>query len=256
MVQLQMIDKVKSVALNDKNVSAVLMYGSFTKDEGDEYSDIEFYVFLNDKEHFSSESWVNQINPVAVFFTNEYGSEVAIFENLVRGEFHFLGKSEMRIIRSWEGLVEFSEFDKMVLVDKEGLLADTLEQIEMRRPDRATPGNILWLSQSLLNVLLTTSNLIKRGEYAHAYQSLTSVHKHLLWMIRVETSRTQHWESPSKSLEKDIDPSWYSAFQQTTAELNPSAIEKAFKKSLEVSGRLFASLGVETRLRELLRALD
>ena len=46
MIQLQMIDKTKSIAQNDKNISAVFMYGSFTKNEGDKYSDIEFYLFF------------------------------------------------------------------------------------------------------------------------------------------------------------------------------------------------------------------
>ena len=58
MIQLQMIDKTKSIAQNDKNISAVFMYGSFTKNEGDKYSDIEFYIFLKDKENFSAENWV------------------------------------------------------------------------------------------------------------------------------------------------------------------------------------------------------
>ena len=40
MTQFQMIDKVKNTAKLDKNVSAVFMYGSFTKNEGDQYSDI------------------------------------------------------------------------------------------------------------------------------------------------------------------------------------------------------------------------
>jgi len=55
MTQLQMIAKTKSLALNDKNISAVFMYGSVTKNEGDQYSDIEFYIFLNDKEKFLAE---------------------------------------------------------------------------------------------------------------------------------------------------------------------------------------------------------
>ena len=51
MTQLQMIDTTKSIAQQDENVSAVLMYGSFTKNEGDQYSDIEFYIFLKSKEN-------------------------------------------------------------------------------------------------------------------------------------------------------------------------------------------------------------
>src|SRR5690554_1174533 len=153
MIQLNMIANTKSLALTDKNISAVFMYGSFTKNEGDKYSDIEFYIFLNDKENFLSQKWVYQIHPVAVYFTNEYGSEVAIFENMVRGEFHFLTTNEIKIIKSWEGIVAFSDFDQMNLIDKDGLLSDTLNQIKVKFPDRTTDENILWLSQSLLNVL-------------------------------------------------------------------------------------------------------
>ena len=256
MTQLQMIDKTKSIAQNDKNISAVFMYGSFTKNEGDKYSDIEFYIFLKDKEYFSAGNWVSQIHPLALYFTNEYGSEVAIFENMIRGEFHFLTNDQMEVIKSWDGLVEFSDFDKMILVDKEGLLTNTLEEIETKIPDRTTNKNILWLSQSLLNVLLTTSNLIKRREFAHAYQSLSNTQKYLLWLIRIETSETKHWESPTKSLEKDIDQDWYSLFQQTTSKLEPIDIKAAFKKSLELSRELFDKLKVETKLKELLMKIE
>ena len=256
MIQLQMIDKTKSIAQNDKNISAVFMYGSFTKNEGDKYSDIEFYIFLKDKEYFSAGNWVSQIHPLALYFTNEYGSDVAIFENMVRGEFHFMTNDQMEVIKSWDGLVEFSDFDKMILVDKEGLLTNTLEEIETKIPDRTTNKNILWLSQSLLNVLLTTSNLIKRREFAHAYQSLSNTQKYLLWLIRIETSETKHWESPTKSLEKDIDQDWYSLFQQTTTKLEPIDIKAAFKKSLELSRELFDKLKVETKLKELLMKIE
>jgi lincosamide nucleotidyltransferase len=256
MTQLQMIDKTKSIAQNDKNISAVFMYGSFTKNEGDKYSDIEFYIFLKDKENFSAENWVRQIHPLALYFTNEYGSEVAIFENMIRGEFHFLTNDQMEVIKSWDGLVEFSDFDKMILVDKEDLLTNTLKEIKTKIPDRTTSENTLWLSQSLFNVLLTTSNLIKRQEFAHAYQSLSNTQKYLLWLIRIETSQTKHWESPTKSLEKDIDPEWYSLFQQTTSRLDSTDIKTAFKNTLTLTEKLFDNLGVEAKLKGLLRRIE
>ena len=256
MTQLQMISATKSIAQKDKNISAALMYGSFTKDEGDQYSDIEFYFFLKDKESFLAEDWVNQIHPIILYFTNEYGSEVAIFENMVRGEFHFLTIDEVDIIKSWDGIVEFSEFDKMILVDKDGFLAATLDQIKARKPDRTTDKNILWLSQSLLNVLLTTSNLIKRQEFAHANQSLANVQKYLLWLIRIATNRTEHWESPTKSLEKDIGRDWYSQFQLTTSDLNGENIRTAFQESLKLSGKLFEQLNVDSKLKRLLTRID
>lgn len=255
MTQLQMIDTTKSIAQRDENVSAVFMYGSFTKNEGDQYSDIEFYVFLKDKENFSSEKWVNQIYPTALYFTNEYGSEVAIFENLIRGEFHFLTVNEIDVIKSWEGFVTFSDFDQMKIIDKDGLLSETLNQIKTKSPDRTTNESILFLSQSLLNVLLTTNNLIKRQEYAHAYQSLSSVQKYLLWLIRIATNKTNHWESPTKSLEKDIDKDWYSEYRLTTSNLDTDNLKSAFENSLNLSKNLFDELSVTTDLKRLLNRI-
>lgn len=256
MTQLQMIDTTKSIAQRDENVSAVFMYGSFTKNEGDQYSDIEFYVFLKDKENFSSEKWVNQIYPTALYFTNEYGSEVAIFENLIRGEFHFLTVNEIDVIKSWEGFVTFSDFDQMKIIDKDGLLSETLNQIKTKSPDRTTNESILFLSQSLLNVLLTTNNLIKRQEYAHAYQSLSSVQKYLLWLIRIATNKTNHWESPTKSLEKDIDKDWYAEFILTTSNLDTDNLKTAFENSLKLSKKLFDELSVSADLKRLLSRIE
>lgn len=256
MVQWQMIDAVKSIAQNDENISAVLMYGSFTKGEGDRYSDIEFYIFLKEKESFSAEDWVKQVHPLAIYFTNEYGSEVAVFENMIRGEFHFLTTDEIKVIKSWEGLITFSDFDKMKLVDKDGLLVDTLLQIKIKSPERATNDNMLWLSQSLLNVLLTTNNLLKRGEFAHAYHSLVNVQKYLLWLIRIATRQIQHWESPTKSLEKDIDKNWYSEFILTTSDLDPENMKMAFQNSLVLSEKLFDKLNVELKLKQILKRIE
>ena len=42
MTLLQTINKTKSIAQRDANVSAVFMYATVTKNEGDKYSDIEF----------------------------------------------------------------------------------------------------------------------------------------------------------------------------------------------------------------------
>ncbi|NLF42713.1 MAG: LinF [Bacteroidales bacterium] len=247
-----MINKTKFIAQQDVNVSAVFMYGSFTKNEGDQYSDIEFYIFLKSKEDFSAEKWIDQIHPIALYFTNEYGSDVAIFDNMVRGEFHFLKIDEVDIIKSWEGMVAFSDFDQMNLVDKDGVLAKTLNQIKIKLPERTTNQNIAWLSKSLLNILLTTRNLIKRGEFAHAHQSLSNVQKYLLWLIRITSNQTQHWESPTKSLEKDIAPTWYSAYKTTTSELQPENIRSSFENSLKLAEKLFDQLNVESKLKEIL----
>ena len=122
-------------------------------------------------------------------------------------------------------------------------------------PNRTTNENILFLSQSLLNVLLITRNLVKRKEYAHAYQSLSNVQKYLLWLIRIATNQPHHWESPTKSLEKDLDKDWYLEYRLTTSDLDTGNLKIAFQNSLNLSKKLFDKLGVKTDLKRLLNRI-
>ncbi|MGH2137812.1 lincosamide nucleotidyltransferase Lnu(B), partial [Enterococcus faecalis] len=46
--QKELMARVKELVQSDERISACMMYGSFTKGEGDQYSDIEYYVFLKD----------------------------------------------------------------------------------------------------------------------------------------------------------------------------------------------------------------
>lgn len=252
MLQLELIKKTKLLADSDANVSAVFMYGSFTKAEGDIHSDIEFYFFLSKKEGFNSEQWVSEIHSLSMYFTNEYGSEVAIFDNLIRGEFHFLGVDDLPVITSWDGLVKFSDFDNMILVDKQGLLRETLQKIKYPHPNRCARKNVLWLFNSQINQLLATRNLLKRQEFAHAYQSLAQVQKYSLWLLRLADGNHDHWESPTKQLEQDISPNRYQQFQSITTKLNPEEIEIAFQNSLQLNEILFEELKAEPKHLELL----
>lgn len=45
-------------------------------------------------------------------------------------------------------------------------------------------------------------------------------------LIRIITQQTNHWESPTKSLEKDIDQDWCSAFRLTTITYHRSRIRR------------------------------
>ena len=55
------------------------------------------------------------------------------------------------IIKSWEDIVSFSNFDRMNLIDKDSLLTETLNQIKIKSPEHITDKNILFLNQSLLS---------------------------------------------------------------------------------------------------------
>ncbi|HBB4878968.1 TPA: Lnu(F)/Lnu(G) family lincosamide nucleotidyltransferase, partial [Escherichia coli] len=51
MLQLKMIELFKEGCHEDARIIAALMFGSFAIGEGDEFSDIEFAVFIQD-DHF------------------------------------------------------------------------------------------------------------------------------------------------------------------------------------------------------------
>jgi lincosamide nucleotidyltransferase len=98
-----MIERVRELCDQDECVVSALMYGSFALGEGDRFSDIEFYLFFADgaSEGLQEEAWVGQIAPLALYYVNEFGNSTAIFENLVRGEFHFEAASNVGLVDAW-----------------------------------------------------------------------------------------------------------------------------------------------------------
>jgi lincosamide nucleotidyltransferase len=99
-----MIEKVRELCNQDERLVATLMYGSFALGQGDRFSDIEFYLFFEDEalRSLEEEAWVCQIAPLDLYYVNEFGNGTAIFENLVRGEFHFEAASNVRLVDAWE----------------------------------------------------------------------------------------------------------------------------------------------------------
>jgi hypothetical protein len=62
--QTAMIERVRELCQQDERVVAAMLYGSFTRGEGDQFSDIEFVVFVSDAElsSFNQQDW-NRIFP-------------------------------------------------------------------------------------------------------------------------------------------------------------------------------------------------
>lgn len=242
LVQTEMIATVEALAAADENVSAVLMYGSFIKGEGDQYSDVEFYIFH--RRDFDHRAWVEKVRPLRLFFTNEFGTEVAVFDNLIRGEFHFSSIDEIDVVKSWEGLTSFEHADRMPLVDKDGRLAEVLAGISRERPRHDRPDQIVWLAESLLNNLIMVDNIIRRGDLAHAQQGFQFIQKYLIWLIRLADGADTHWENPSKNLRGEISADWYRAYAACVPTLEFNSLQPAFTAALEASAKLFERLEV------------
>ena len=124
-----MIERLRQICQQDERLIAAMLYGSFTRQEADKFSDIDIVLFFADESlaEINQPAWVSQIAPVELYYHNEFGNGVAIFTNLIRAEFHFDSASDMHKIESWQGNAWFPSLGDVVLVDRTGQLARHLQ---------------------------------------------------------------------------------------------------------------------------------
>lgn len=245
--QHTLIDKVRQKCEGDTNVSAAMMYGSYTKGEGDQFSDVEFYIFIDDEEFttFSSSQWIGEIAPYDLLFYNEYGTEVVVFTNLIRGEFHFLPESEMEIIKSFKDTGVFPDTESMGLYDKTGKLKACLDSLKGEGPVRMTDANVNFALNNFVNAWLMGVNVMNRGELARSLECLTDVQKYVLRLIRVRERTVDRWLNATKNLEADLSSEAYSAYVSVTSNLDAAELRKAYSNALNVVQQLIRTLEKE-----------
>src|SRR5918998_4093399 len=245
LAQEVMIEKVRELCNRDERVVAALMYGSFALGQGDCFSDIEFYLFFDEEAlgALEEQAWVGQIAPLHLYYVNEFGNGTAIFENLVRGEFHFEAASNVGFVDAWES-AWFPSPESAVLVDKSGELSARVVRLVRRPPDLDTPERALFLCRSLMNWTLMGANLLQRGEYARAEAFLTLVHGHLLQLMRVVEGKSVNWMSPTRRLEEDASATSYERYKECTAALEAEKLARAYGstwgRGRELMGKLAA----------------
>lgn len=237
MLQEMLIDKVKEKAASDAHIEAVLMYGSFTQGAGDRYSDVEFYVFYDPPEEgeLPTREWIDSIHPIYADFHNEYGTEVVIFTNLIRGEFHFLPAAEMSIIASFVEAGYFPDLEAMCLYDRSGRLWQELQALRDPGPDRHTAENAGDILDNLINYTLYGINVHKRGEHARSLECLFMAQRLLAQALRLTGGSVEHWLNPLKAFEQEIGPEAYEVYRQCTAALDPPAIQAAYQAILSAT---------------------
>lgn len=248
MLQRAMIERVRRLCRLDERLAAAMMYGSFAQSEGDEFSDIEFVLFFYDEvlDDVNQEEWVARIAPVELYFVNEYGNGTAIFESLIRGEFHFDKASDIeRIDESWKETDWFPSLEATLVLDRTGELTRRLRRIVGPTLARDTPEQIRFLCNCFVNWFLFGSNLLARGELARALDLLGIVQDQLLRMIRISERSTDHWFNPSKLLEKDISEASYARYVACTASLDERALWSAYLSAWTWSKELMPSLAEE-----------
>jgi lincosamide nucleotidyltransferase len=245
LIQKKIIQNVKNKCIEDESVSACMMYGSFTKGEGDQYSDVEFYIFIRDHDinHFNSRHWISEVNAADLIFYNEYGTEVVIFSNMIRGEFHFLPESKMEIIKSFTSTGVFPNPESMYIYDSTEQLRPLLEGLGGSGPERMTDKNVNFAFNNVANAWLMGVNIMKRGELARSLEILTQVQKYILQLIRVKEKTVERWLNSTKNLEMDISVESYHDYASITAKLRECELKTAYRNALKMVEKLYHNLG-------------
>jgi lincosamide nucleotidyltransferase B/F len=240
--QLELIERVRAKCLRDGNLDAALTYGSFTRGEGDQYSDIEFWLFFADEKLGSvdQDGWIGDIAPIYWSVVNEYGTRVAFFkDHLIRGEFHFAAGSAMAQVGDWPA-VEPARAARMVIVDRSGALREYLVAGRPLAP--ASAEEVERLCGRYLNWYLFGRNVLRRGDLAQAHVILGIAAGHLIWMARLAENSTRHWQAPSKGLEKEISAEAYKRFASTISRLDRASLDNAYRAAWAWSRDLMSML--------------
>jgi len=261
MLQLELIERVRAVCRADPGLDAALMYGSFTKDEADEHSDIEFWLFFTKpaRDRLDPAEWCARIAPVSYLIHNEFGTHVAFFPQLVRGEFHFATVEQYGAVALWPE--RGAPVDRMIVLDRSG----RLERILSALPEHVTappPGPGAAVSDycdRFVNWLTLTHHLVERGELLRACDALSHVQRHLTWMARIAEGSTGHWLTPSRAAEKELSARTIDGLVAATCAADVTALRAALRAALTEGRRHWETIGAPGPVAlfdELSAALD
>lgn len=247
LLQEKLIKMIKEKCESHPSISACMMYGSFTKGEGDQYSDVEFYIFLKNEEfqYFSSSNWINDIAPYDLLFLNDFGTEVVVFSNLVRGEFHFLAESNIEVIKSFKNTGVFPDIESMFLYDITGKLTACLDFLKGDGPDRMTDDNVDFAFNNFVNAWLMGVNVLNRGELARSLECLSHVQWCVLSLIRIREKTVERWLNSTKNLEVDLSVKAYKEYASITSKLNEVELNSAYLNALNVVENLIRELATD-----------
>lgn len=244
--QERIIEKLRAQCKADERLKAAMLYGSMAIGEGDQFSDVDCYLFFEEHSlaEVNKQVWVEKIGPVVLFYKNEFGNYDAVFDSLVRAEFHFATTKEMAELEKWQGDVYFPTAESAILVDKTGELSEKVQPLIGLPNSHDTAKDASFMIDSFFNWILYGFNLLGRGEHAHAAELLFMVQDNLLRMVRVLERTNGRWLVPTKLAEKEISAESYARYQQCTTRVEPTALTTAYWAAWEWGQELSAELAL------------
>lgn len=244
MLQDELIERVRAVCQADQGLDAALMYGSFTKGEADRHSDIEFWLFFTPaaRDRLDPAEWCGRIAPVTYLIRNEFGTHVAIFPQLIRGEFHFATVNHYGVLTQWPE--RGAPPEKMIFVDRSGRLERLLKALPERMAKPAEPKvAVTEYCDRYVNRLTRAVHLVERGEYLRAWDTLVHVQRYLTWMARMAENSTAHWLTPSQAAEKELTPRTVAGLVAATSAADEAGLRRALRAALDEGRRHWEAIG-------------
>ncbi len=242
---LQILNRIVNAARADDRIVSIVSYGSFTRDDFDRFSDIEFYFFIKDDylAGFNDEEWVRDVAPMWFYFTNSFGVKSAVFsEFFVRGEFHFHSESEISILDSWKGVVLPGEIEKTVLVDKSGAFRRKIE--EFCKTTLAIDREVAFKENfyELANGIILEWGVLNRRDLFRASTLHSMNLNYLARLLLIIHGQTDHLYSP-RLLERFLSREEYENLSGCFAGLDFDSLRTALQKMASFSSVIAQEIG-------------
>ena len=243
MLHYELIERVRGLCAAEPGLDAALMYGSFAKDEADEHSDIEFWLFFTKaaRARLNPAAWCARVAPVSHVLVNEFGSHVAFFPRLIRGEFHFATVEHIPAVSLWPE--RGAPVERMLILDRSGRLEPVLRALPERMAAPGTPAAVQSeYCDPFPNWLVLAWHLVERGELLRAWDALGHVQRHLLWMARLAEDATGHWLTPSRAAERELSAAAVASLTEAACSADEAALRRALSVALAEGRRHWETL--------------
>lgn len=228
----------------DQGIAYALAYGSLTQGTGDEFSDVEYYLYVADPAALDPETWLNTALAGSEFrvlhhVVNEFGTPNFILNGLIRAELHIQSIEKMPEVLGWPNCHIYPE--QMLIKDPDGQLQTLLQALQrQQQPDPMLEAQAI--ADRTLNWLVFGSNVLARGEQIRALELLGWVQGGLLRLARLAERNTTQWFNASRRAEWELSAGALARYDATTGGIY--ALAPAYAAALVWLSELAPLLGL------------
>jgi lincosamide nucleotidyltransferase B/F len=236
--QVRVIARVRELVADDAELVAALTYGSFPQGVGDQWSDVEFWLFPAAGTRFDPVAWCAQLGELNLVTPNEFGGYVAFLPGLLRMEVHVA--DDVAAVRDWPA--RGAPVADMVLLDRTGALTQALDALPQHPALPRTAAEIEALCGRFANWLVLAHHVCRRGELLRAFDALAHLQRHLLWLVRLGTGHTEHWLTPSRAAETDLPAHLVDQLASATGGARVEDLDRALREAWAIGRAQWTAL--------------